>query len=584
MRAFASQHGFRLSTELADAIADPQVQAVFLATPHSLHVEQVEAVTAAGKPVWCEKPLALTRADAARAVDACREAGVPLGSGNNKRCFASMRELKRVVDSGVLGDILHIEGHFSNEHSTRVVGGGWRDDPRESPGGGLTGAGLHVLDALINLGGPIRSVDAKLFEQKAAARSARRARGAGGVRLGRDRHDGDGARGAERLADPRVRLQGHGRGARRGHADVGMIGETAADPDLRARRLAESAGGGLRRRGRGRAPFPVSPDQMLDLIGAFEAILTSLETRALRRKSRASQITITNERRIERQAVTGMDEVRDRFQNLHEIVAAARAKLDRNIWDYLIGGAETETTVRRNRLAHRLAGLPPARSAQRQSTPTPAQVPQAQASRCRWRWRRSAASSVSIRPRRSPVANAAGTFGIPMFQSSVSKPELEETAKEVPEGLKIFQLYVRGDQAWVEAIFDRAVAAGFGALCLTVDTHHYSRRERDISKRYPAASARTPEHARHQKVARLGAIRQAPGELQAAADRQGHRHRRGRQARGRARRRRDLRVQPRRAAARPRPRHHRRAAGDRGGDARAAPRSSSTAASAAAPT
>ncbi|HEY4636482.1 MAG TPA: Gfo/Idh/MocA family oxidoreductase, partial [Rhodospirillales bacterium] len=160
VRGFATQHGFRLSTDLADALADPQVQAVFLATPHSLHVPQIEAVTRAGKPVWCEKPLALTRKDAERAVAACRTAGVPLGSGNNKRCFASMRELKRLVDGGMLGDILHIEGHFSNEHSTRVVGGGWRDDPRESPGGGLTGAGLHVLDALINLGGPMRSVDA----------------------------------------------------------------------------------------------------------------------------------------------------------------------------------------------------------------------------------------------------------------------------------------------------------------------------------------------------------------------------------------------------------------------------------------
>ena len=58
---------------------------------------------------------------------------------------------------------------------------------------------------------------------------------------------------------------------------------------------------------------------------------------------------------------------------------------------------------------------------------------------------------------------------------------------------------MRGDQAWVEAIFDRAVAAGFGALCLTVDTHHYSRRERDISKRYHAASARTIDHAKYQK-------------------------------------------------------------------------------------
>src|SRR4029078_209487 len=98
------------------------------------------------------------------------------------------------------------------------------------------------------------------------------------------------------------------------------------------------------------------------------------------------------------------------------------------------------------------------------------------------------------------VADATGTFGIPMFQSSVAKPDIEETGKVVPNALKIFQLYVRGAQPWVEAIFDRAVKAGFGALCLTVDTHHYSRRERDISKRYHAASSRDPDASRHQKA------------------------------------------------------------------------------------
>ena len=62
VRDFAATHGFALSTEFADAVADPRVQAVVLATPHSLHVDQIAAVAAAGKPVWCEKPLALTLA------------------------------------------------------------------------------------------------------------------------------------------------------------------------------------------------------------------------------------------------------------------------------------------------------------------------------------------------------------------------------------------------------------------------------------------------------------------------------------------------------------------------------------------
>jgi predicted dehydrogenase len=281
VRAFASQHGFRLSTELDEAIANPDVHAVFLATPHSLHVEQVRAVAKAGKPVWCEKPLALTRADAARAVDACREARVVLGSGNNKRCFASMRELKKLVDSGALGDIIHIEAHFSNEHSTRVVGGGWRDDPRESPGGGLTGAGLHVLDALINLGGPMRSVDARIFEQKpppdprdSLAVLAQFASGATGMMAT--------VRAAPNIW--RVHVFGSKGMAEARDEDmltVGMIG--GAPPQTHTyehvdslKVLVESFADAVE----GRGPFLVSPDQMLNLIGAFEAILESLKVGA----------------------------------------------------------------------------------------------------------------------------------------------------------------------------------------------------------------------------------------------------------------------------------------------------------------
>ena len=166
VRDFAATHGFELSTEFAEAIADPRVKAVVLATPHSLHVDQIAAVAAAGKPVWCEKPLALTLAEAKRAVAACQKAGVVFALGNNKRCFPSMQELRRVVAGGLIGEVLHIEAHFCNEHSTRVVPGGWRDDPAESPGGGLTGAGLHLIDALVSLGGPIAEVYARLFERK----------------------------------------------------------------------------------------------------------------------------------------------------------------------------------------------------------------------------------------------------------------------------------------------------------------------------------------------------------------------------------------------------------------------------------
>jgi predicted dehydrogenase len=279
VRAFAAQHDFKLSTEFGDALADPRVNAVFLATPHSLHVEQVTAVARAGKAVWCEKPLALTRAEAAKAVAACRDAGVPLGSGNNKRCFASMRELKRVVDSGALGDILHVEGHFTNEHSIRVSGG-WRDDPREAPGGGLTGAGLHVLDAFVNLAGPLARVDARLNVQKrppdprdSVAVLAEFASGATGIM-------------ATVRAGPafwRVHVFGTKGWAEARDEDtltvapVGQPPKTQVFPHVDSLLvLSESFADAVE----GRDPFLVAPAQMLDLISAFEAVVASMEARA----------------------------------------------------------------------------------------------------------------------------------------------------------------------------------------------------------------------------------------------------------------------------------------------------------------
>ena len=271
----AARHGIRLSTDLADVLADPQVQAVWLATPHSLHVEQVRAVTATGRPVWCEKPLALTRTEAQRAVDACRKAGVPLGSGNNKRCFASMRELAKVVASGALGTILHIEGHFSNEHSTRVTGGGWRDDPNESPAAGLTGAGLHVLDAFVNLGGPIRRIDARVFAPKPPPDP----RDVLAVLM-------DFASGATGLmatvrAAPvvwRIHVFGsNGWAEARGEDQltVAMMGQapvTQTYPHVDSLLvLVEAFADAVE----GKAPFLVSQDQMLDMIGAFEAVVKS---------------------------------------------------------------------------------------------------------------------------------------------------------------------------------------------------------------------------------------------------------------------------------------------------------------------
>jgi predicted dehydrogenase len=276
VRDFAAAKGFELSTDFDEAIADPRVQAVFLATPHSLHVEQISAVARAGKPVWSEKPLALTRAEAARAVAATRKAGVPFALGNNKRCFSSMRELKRAVSDGMIGEVMHIEGNFTNEHSTRVLGG-WRDDPRESPGGGMTGAGLHLIDAFVNLAGPIASVDARLFRQKPPPDPRDAASG-----LVQFESGATGVLATVRAAPAYWRIMVFGT---KGWAEardetvlttalVGQPPKTKVYPAVDSLGVILEAFGETIETGK---PFIVSTDDMLDVAGAFEAIIHSME-------------------------------------------------------------------------------------------------------------------------------------------------------------------------------------------------------------------------------------------------------------------------------------------------------------------
>jgi predicted dehydrogenase len=165
-QSFCADHDLDLTADFDAVLADRAIDAVLLATPHSLHLPHVIASAAARKQVFCEKPLALRCDHAAQMFDACRAAGVILAVGHNSRFWPSMRALRDIVAGDELGTILHIEGHNSNENSEAITSG-WRLSPEESPGGGLTGAGLHVLDAFVSLLGPVRQVFARLNSRKA---------------------------------------------------------------------------------------------------------------------------------------------------------------------------------------------------------------------------------------------------------------------------------------------------------------------------------------------------------------------------------------------------------------------------------
>jgi glycolate oxidase len=173
----------------------------------------------------------------------------------------------------------------------------------------------------------------------------------------------------------------------------------------------------------------------------------------------------------------------ERFQNLHELIRKARANLNQNAWDYVVGAAETETTLRRNRLALDEIAFRP--RVLRDVSRVDASVE---------RFGRKLRLPVMIAPvgaleifdpeGAAAVARGAGRFGAAHMLSSVSEPGLEKVAQAAPDALRIYQLYVRGDDAFVEDCVSRSIASGYSAFCLTVDTAHYSRRERDIAKRY----------------------------------------------------------------------------------------------------
>lgn len=275
VRDFAAEHDFALSTDFAEVVADPQVQAVVLATPHSLHVGQIVAVAAAAKPVWCEKPLALNLTEAKRAVAACRDAGVVFALGNNKRCFASMQELKRIAADGVIGEVLHVEAHFCNEHSTRVMGG-WRDDPNEAPGGGLTGAGLHLIDALVNLAGPVTQVDARLFVHKPPPDP----RDAAAVLL-QFRSGATGLLATVRAAPAywRVHVFGTKGWAEARDETTLMLALNGETPHTEHLPQVDSLGVLLEAFGESietGKPFPVTTDEMLAVVATFEAAIASM--------------------------------------------------------------------------------------------------------------------------------------------------------------------------------------------------------------------------------------------------------------------------------------------------------------------
>src|SRR4051812_3812443 len=156
--AFCAEHGLRLADSLDEILADPEIDAVVFATPHSEHGAQVERTAAAGKHVFMEKPFTLERRSAARALDAVARAGVVLGVAYPRRFHSNLRELKARIDAGRLGTIAHCYAEQNSPAGLFMDPESWRAEAAQAPAGGMTALRVHNLHAMIYLFGEIEEV------------------------------------------------------------------------------------------------------------------------------------------------------------------------------------------------------------------------------------------------------------------------------------------------------------------------------------------------------------------------------------------------------------------------------------------
>jgi predicted dehydrogenase len=159
VKDFAAEHKITLSS-FDEVLADRDIKAVILATPHSKHRAQVEAAAKAGKQIYCEKPFALSKADAQAMLDAVKRAGVLIAVGHHFRLMPSMRALAELMATGVFGTIMQVEGNYSHDWLADYPADSWRMQAEESRAGGMTGMGIHVLDCFRDVAGPMQRISA----------------------------------------------------------------------------------------------------------------------------------------------------------------------------------------------------------------------------------------------------------------------------------------------------------------------------------------------------------------------------------------------------------------------------------------
>jgi predicted dehydrogenase len=155
---FCRANALPLVDRYEDVLASPDVEAVVLATPHSLHEREIKEAAAAGKHIFVEKPITLTRGSADAVVDAARSAGVVLAVGFCRRFHPSVAELRERLRAGRLGSVIAMVAQHTTSTGQFIAAENWRASPDEAPGGAMTAVGVHSIDHMIEFAGRVRDV------------------------------------------------------------------------------------------------------------------------------------------------------------------------------------------------------------------------------------------------------------------------------------------------------------------------------------------------------------------------------------------------------------------------------------------
>ncbi|HEY1475023.1 MAG TPA: Gfo/Idh/MocA family oxidoreductase [Pseudolabrys sp.] len=156
--AFAAKYGCRAASSYEAILADKDIEAVINTTPNDVHLETTRAAAAAGKHVFLDKPIANSVSDGRKITESCRQAGVVLALGYQRRRESHFRWVKRQIDAGVFGKLVNAEANISRDRLGQFDLSSWRYTAAGMPGGVMLQIGIHYVDVLHYLLGPIKAV------------------------------------------------------------------------------------------------------------------------------------------------------------------------------------------------------------------------------------------------------------------------------------------------------------------------------------------------------------------------------------------------------------------------------------------